>query len=49
MTTRTEYGHLPLDVFVGETEIDSGCIDVPMPQLFLENVQAASAVQEVDG
>ena len=41
--------HFAAYVLAGQPQVDACGVDVPVPQLFLESVEASTAVQEVDG
>ena len=41
--------HLSLHVLIREAKVDAGRIDIPVSQLFLQGIQAATTVQEVNG
>lgn len=43
-----DLGDLSLDVLIRQPQVDSGGVDVSVPELLLEGVQPAAVVQEVD-
>ena len=42
------FGYFTLHVLIREAKVDTCCVDVPMPGLFLQGIQATAAVEEVD-
>lgn len=42
-------GHLSFHILIRQAHVDAGRVDVPVPQLLLQHIQATAAVGKNDG